>query len=260
MSHLCTPFRRSILSQIDPYSELILTSSLTPTSDPSSTFCGYFSISHIPRYGSRSWFPAKTDLPGWTSKSRSTDTGLGLCKAGSQEERETRSIQLHPVFRPRQRAPRSRKSRKAPVAPCIAAHIVAQRPQCASFCSVGAHSPRADKICQTFWLQDQLLSFGPRSPGSGRRATWRRLSVSRAKYQLDDIPGGSRMATKNARDAAPDAVQPVSQRNRAALVEARRMVPGDTSHTRRDGLAQEMARFGDLAGIGGNDVQLSFPS
>ena len=58
------------------------------------------------------------------------------------------------------------------------------------------------------------------------------------------------MATKNARDAAPDVAQPDSQRNRAALVEARRMTPGETSQTRRDGLAQEMAKFDDLAGIG----------
>jgi hypothetical protein len=57
------------------------------------------------------------------------------------------------------------------------------------------------------------------------------------------------MATKNARDAAPDVAQPVSQRNRAAFVEARWMIPGETSQTRRDGLAQEMAKFDDLAGI-----------
>ena len=58
------------------------------------------------------------------------------------------------------------------------------------------------------------------------------------------------MATKNARDAAPDVAQPVSQRNREALVGARRMIPGATSQTRRDGLAQEMAKLDDLAGIG----------
>jgi len=58
------------------------------------------------------------------------------------------------------------------------------------------------------------------------------------------------MATKNARDAAPDVAQPVSRWNRAALVEARRMTPGETSQTRRHGLAQEMAKFGVLAGIG----------
>jgi hypothetical protein len=58
------------------------------------------------------------------------------------------------------------------------------------------------------------------------------------------------MATKNARDAAPDVAQPVSQRNRASLVEARRITPGKTSQTRRDGLAQEMAKLPYLAGIG----------
>jgi hypothetical protein len=64
------------------------------------------------------------------------------------------------------------------------------------------------------------------------------------------------MAMKNARDAAPDVAQPVSQRNRAALIEARRMIPSNTSQTRRDGLAQAMARFRDLAGIGANYAQL----
>ena len=58
------------------------------------------------------------------------------------------------------------------------------------------------------------------------------------------------MATKNARDAAPDVAQPVPHRNRASLVEARRMTPGETSQTRRDGLAQEMAKLPNLAGIG----------
>jgi hypothetical protein len=33
------------------------------------------------------------------------------------------------------------------------------------------------------------------------------------------------------------------------------MIPGDTLQTRRDGLAQEMSRFGDLAGIGANCAQ-----
>jgi hypothetical protein len=60
------------------------------------------------------------------------------------------------------------------------------------------------------------------------------------------------MTTKNARLAAIDATQPVSQRNRATRVEGRRMEPGDTSQTRSDGLAPEMARIGDLAGIGAN--------
>jgi hypothetical protein len=64
------------------------------------------------------------------------------------------------------------------------------------------------------------------------------------------------MATKNARDAIPDEPQPVSQRDRIALVEAGRMIPGDTSQTRRDALVQEMARFGDVAGIGANYAQL----
>ena len=58
------------------------------------------------------------------------------------------------------------------------------------------------------------------------------------------------MATKNARDAAPDVAQPFSQRNRASLVEARRMTPGETSQTRRNGLAQEMAKLPNLAGMG----------
>ena len=96
-------------------------------------------------------------------------------------------------IRRRQRASRSLVSRDAPVARCIAAHIVMQRPQFASFCSVG----------------DQL---GPQAQVWG-----------------DSIPGGHRMATKKARDAAPDVAQPNSQRNRVALVEARRMTPGDTS-------------------------------
>jgi hypothetical protein len=64
------------------------------------------------------------------------------------------------------------------------------------------------------------------------------------------------MATKNACNAAPDTAQPFPQRNRVALVEAPRMTPGDTSQIRRDGLAQEMARFGDLDGIGANCAQL----
>ena len=65
------------------------------------------------------------------------------------------------------------------------------------------------------------------------------------------------MATKNARDAAPDAAQPpVSQRNRVALVEARRMIPGNTSDTRSDGLAQESANSVDLTGIGATYAQL----
>jgi len=64
------------------------------------------------------------------------------------------------------------------------------------------------------------------------------------------------MATKHAGDAAPDVAQPVSQRNRVALVAARKMIPGDTSQTRRDGLAQETATFLGLAGIGANYAQL----
>ena len=64
------------------------------------------------------------------------------------------------------------------------------------------------------------------------------------------------MATKNAHDAAPDVAQPVSQRNRVALVEARRMIPGNTSDTRSDGLAQESANSVDLTGIGATYAQL----
>jgi len=64
------------------------------------------------------------------------------------------------------------------------------------------------------------------------------------------------MATKNARDTAPDTAQPVSQRNRVALVESRRMIPDNTSETRSDGFAQEMAYSVDLAGIGATYAQL----
>jgi hypothetical protein len=64
------------------------------------------------------------------------------------------------------------------------------------------------------------------------------------------------MATKHARDAAPDIAQPVFQRNRVALVAARRMILRDTSQTRRDGRAQETATFLWLAGIGAEYAQL----
>ena len=64
------------------------------------------------------------------------------------------------------------------------------------------------------------------------------------------------MATKNARDAAPDATQPVSQRNGVALVEARRMIPDNTSDTQSDGFAQELANWVVLTGIGATYAQL----
>jgi len=118
-------------------------------------------------------------------------------RLGVQKVRETRSILLHTVFRPRQRAPRRLISRQAPVALCTAVHNVARRRQFASFCSVGAHFPRVGKRdakrgvtgitgtlrrelglteLGTSGFQDQRSTIRSRSPESGRRTaqcTWR---------------------------------------------------------------------------------------